>query len=237
KMALDVRKNVIELFYRKKDGFFSDCLHCNTRKSALNAVPDDALRPNQIFLITLGLLSVEIAQDEQMSIKTLESCMELLVPGAIRSLADREVSVPLYIYKNMETGGSDNAEGSVLLKDPYHPYSGIYQGDEDTRRKPAYHNGTAWTWPFPVFCEAWAEVFGQNRERKKSGKEEKKDGIKGIETARSWLGSSIMLLRKGAAGYIPEILDGDAPHTPKGCDAQAWGSSELVRVWLKLEKM
>ncbi|MBF0467532.1 MAG: glycogen debranching enzyme N-terminal domain-containing protein [Desulfamplus sp.] len=226
KMALDVQKNVIELFYREKEGFFSDCLHCDTRKSALTAIPDDALRPNQLFLITLGLLQFETARGEKMSIKTLESCMELLVPGAIRSLADRELAVPLHIYHTDPASG----EGSALLKDPYHPYSGIYKGDEDTKRKPAYHNGTAWTWPFPVFCEAWAEVFGENRKEKMNSNE-------GIETARSWLGSSVALLRKGAAGYIPEILDGDAPHTPRGCDAQAWGSSELVRVWLKLEKM
>jgi len=32
-------------------------------------------------------------------------------------------------------------------------------------------------------------------------------------------------------------LDGDFPHTPRGCDAQAWGASELLRVWLKLERV
>ena len=31
---------------------------------------------------------------------------------------------------------------------------------------------------------------------------------------------------------VPEILDGDYPHTQRGCDAQAWGTSELLRVWL-----
>ncbi|MBF0303613.1 MAG: glycogen debranching enzyme N-terminal domain-containing protein [Desulfamplus sp.] len=245
-VALDVQKNVVKLFYREKDGFFSDCLHCNNRTSALNCVADDALRPNQLFLITLGLLDYETTDDknlsehhisinEQMSIKTVESCMELLIPGAIRSLADRDVSYPLYIYSN-HTGGADNEYNShqsrTLLNNPSHPYSGRYEGDEDTKRKPAYHNGTAWTWQFPVFCEAWAGVFAQ--------KEHKKGILDGndtpIGTARSWLASSIGLLRKGCAGYIPEILDGDAPHTSRGCDAQAWGSSELVRVWLKLQK-
>lgn len=212
RMATDVQKNVIRLFYRKEDGFFSDTLHCSGRKSALNGLPDDALRPNQLFLITMGLVT-----DEKMCIESLESCMELLVPGAIRSLADREVSAPLYIYHRYPHSG----DTKTLLNDPYHPYWGTYQGDEDTSRKPAYHNGTAWTWQFPVFCEAWAKVFGKQ----------------GVETAKSWLGSSLGLLRKGAAGYIPEILDGDAPHTPRGCDAQAWGASELVRVWLKLDKI
>lgn len=210
-MALDVQTNVVKLFYREQDGFFSDCLHCDSRKSALNAIPDDALRPNQLFLITLGL-----ARDKKMCINSLESCMDLLVPGAIRSLADRKVTIPLYIYTKYQHG----TDTMTLLNDPFNPYFGKYQGDEDTCRKPAYHNGTAWTWQFPVFCEAWAKTFGK----------------KGVQTARAWLGSSILLMRKGCAGQIPEILDGDTPHTPRGCDAQAWGSSELARVWLKFEK-
>jgi starch synthase (maltosyl-transferring) len=35
-------------------------------------------------------------------------------------------------------------------------------------------------------------------------------------------------------GQLPEIFDGDAPHTPRGCDAQAWSVSELLRVWHNL---
>jgi glycogen debranching enzyme len=35
----------------------------------------------------------------------------------------------------------------------------------------------------------------------------------------------------GCLGHIPEILDGDSPHTPRGCDAQAWSVSEVYRVW------
>jgi glycogen debranching enzyme len=102
-----------------------------------------------------------------------------------------------------------------LLNDPHHPYQGRYQGDEDTRRKPAYHNGTAWTWIFPVFCEAWVTAFGPAV----------------LPTARCWLESGLRLMESGCLEQVPEILDGDAPHTPRGCDAQAWGVSELVRVW------
>ena len=106
-----------------------------------------------------------------------------------------------------------------MINDPHRPYQGRYEGDEDTRRKPAYHNGTAWTWLFPSFCEAWAMTYG-----KESNK-----------TALSWLTSSVHLIEHGCLGHIPEILDGDYPHTPRGCDAQAWGTSEHLRVWLKLE--
>ena len=104
------------------------------------------------------------------------------------------------------------------MNDPHTPYWGRYEGDEDTRRKPAYHNGTAWTWLFPTFCEAWARVYGSN----------------GRETALAWLASSTALIDHGCAGHVPEILDGDFPHRQRGCDAQAWGVSELLRVYLEL---
>ena len=45
------------------------------------------------------------------------------------------------------------------------------------------------------------------------------------------------LMERGCIGHIPEILDGDSPQTPGGCDAQAWGASELLRVWKKLQNL
>jgi len=38
-------------------------------------------------------------------------------------------------------------------------------------------------------------------------------------------------LNKGCLGQLPEIIDGDAPHVHRGCDAQAWSVSEALRVW------
>ncbi|MCP4117196.1 MAG: transmembrane fusion protein [Desulfobacteraceae bacterium] len=201
-LAVRVAASVRDLFFMKERGYFSDCLHSREMKPAAKAVADDALRPNQLFLISLGAV-----RDEKQCIPALERCMALLVPGAIRTLDDRRVGLPLVIQ-------GENGP----LKDPHHPYSGHYRGDEDRERKPAYHNGTAWTWVFPVFCEAWAMVFGPS----------------GAATGISWLKSSLKLMEKGAAGFVPEIVDGDAPHLARGCDAQAWGSSELLRVWLKL---
>ena len=192
-------------FFSRKLGFFADCLHSEGPVGAARARADDALRPNQLLLLTLGAV-----KDPETARQALEACMELLVPGAIRSLAPRAVTHPLAVV-----------HGGRILNDPLHPYWGRYQGDEDTRRKPAYHNGTAWTWPFPLFCEAWARVFSPA----------------GVRTALAWLGSAVELMPTGCAGFIPEILDGDHPHTPRGCDAQAWGSSELARVWIKLSAM
>ncbi len=202
KKAHTVQTSVQTLFYLEEKGYFSDCLHAHGPIGAKNAVADDALRPNQLFLFTL-----DVIEDMKIVRTAVETCLELLVPGGIRSLADRRVEYPNPVYYNGQ-----------LINDPHFPYFGEYRGDEDTKRKPAYHNGTAWTWPFPVFCEAWAKAFGKNSH----------------STCLSWLGSVFNLMRKGAAGYIPEILDGDYPHTPRGCDAQAWGSSEVARVMHKL---
>ena len=131
----------------------------------------------------------------------------LVVPGALRTLAPLPVSPPLTILGNQ----------GQLLNNPTEPYWGRYEGDEDTRRKPAYHNGTAWTWTFPNFCEALVRAWD--------------DAPEAIAAARSYLGSMDCLMRDGCFGQIPEILDGDAPHTSRGCDAQAWGVTEAVRVW------
>jgi glycogen debranching enzyme len=38
-------------------------------------------------------------------------------------------------------------------------------------------------------------------------------------------------LGEGCLGSVSEIFDGDAPHRPRGCFAQAWGVSETLRAW------
>jgi glycogen debranching enzyme len=194
-----VRDSIVKLFWRKQDLFFSDCLHSAAGQPAAQAKADDALRPNQLLALTLGIVN-----GVNMAAQVLAACGELLVPGAIRTLADRRVTYPLPIELNRR-----------LINNPKNPYWGRYEGDEDTRRKPAYHNGTAWTWLFPSFPEAWLKHYG----------------TAGRPTAFSILGSSLRLINRGCLGQIPEILDGDYPHTLRGCDAQAWGVSELYRVW------
>jgi predicted glycogen debranching enzyme len=204
-LAEKVRAGIHRLFWQPSLGYLSDCRHCRPGRRAEDGTADDALRPNQLLAITLGAVT-----DKSICRSILDACQALLVPGAIRSLADRAVKMPLPVKHH-----------EVLLNDPYAPYWGTYAGDEDTRRKPAYHNGTAWTWPFPSFCEAWVRVYGPA----------------GIPAARAWLSSTVSSMNAHCIGQVPEIMDGDAPHTQRGCDAQAWGVSELLRVWLKLKDM
>jgi glycogen debranching enzyme len=37
-------------------------------------------------------------------------------------------------------------------------------------------------------------------------------------------------VRGEGLGSIAEIFDGDAPHTPRGCPAQAWSVAEVLRI-------
>ena len=190
-----------KLFWLEEKGWFADVLLAKPGAAARDAKPDDALRSNGLFAVSLGLVTGERAK------RCVEAARKyLVVPGALRSLAPLPVSVPLPIYR----------EGQ-LLNNPSEPYWRRYEGDEDTRRKPAYHNGTAWTWTFPVFCEALARAWDFSPAA--------------VAAAKSYLGSAEQLLNDGCLGQLPEILDGDAPHAQRGCDAQAWGVTESLRVW------
>ncbi|HVV72394.1 MAG TPA: amylo-alpha-1,6-glucosidase, partial [Verrucomicrobiae bacterium] len=194
-----------KLFWLEERGYFVDVLLGPARQPAAQATPDDALRSNFLLLISLGLITGEQAR------RGVETAGRfLVVPGALRSLAPLPVTVPL----------RNSAPDGRLLNDPRNPYWGRYEGDEDTRRKPAYHNGTAWTWTFPAFCESLALAWNFAPEARAA--------------ARAYLGSMARLMSEGCLGQLPEVLDGDAPHGQRGCDAQAWGATEALRVWLLL---
>jgi glycogen debranching enzyme len=54
-----------------------------------------------------------------------------------------------------------------------------------------------------------------------------------LEQARRYLQTFREHLREAGVGQISEIFDGDAPHTPRGCIAQAWSVAELLRCELE----
>ncbi|MFO1476123.1 MAG: amylo-alpha-1,6-glucosidase [Verrucomicrobiota bacterium] len=203
-LAKQALESIERFFWIEDRGFYGDVLLAGPGVPAAKAVCSDALRSNALFLASLG-----IVQGARARRCVAAARQHLVIPGGLRSLAPLPVSVPLPVQ------GPNG-----LLNNPVEPYWGRYEGDEDTRRKPAYHNGTAWTWTFPVFCEALAAAWEASPEA--------------VAAARAYLGSAAQWLERGCLGQIPEVLDGDAPHEPRGCDAQAWGATETLRVWKKL---
>ena len=202
KWAKQATDSFLRLFVRKDGRGLYDCLHGEQGQGADECVPDDTVRPNQLFAVTL--LDV---LPENVATAVVDACTPLLIPGGIRSLDDADVAVEQPVW---------SGDGR-LLNNPRHPYIGRYEGDEDTQRKPAYHNGTAWGWMMPMYCEALVEVFGT------------------CGVAWRLLETFVVPMRKGCLGHIPEIYDGDAPHTGRGCPAQAWSMAEACRVLLKID--
>ncbi len=201
-LAAKAEASLQELFWIEERGWFADVLEAKSGVSAKMAGRGDALRSNCLFPVSLGLITGERAR------RTVDAAMRyLVVPGACRSLAPLRVTPPHPIYGN--DGG--------LLNDPAFPYWARYEGDEDTRRKAAYHNGTAWGWTFPPFCEALARAWDFDPSA--------------VAAAKTYLCSMRELMRTGCAGHVAEIFDGDAPHQARGCDAQAWSVTEALRVW------
>jgi predicted glycogen debranching enzyme len=97
--------------------------------------------------------------------------------------------------------------------DPRHPdYKGHHGGDRRTRDA-AYHQGTVWGWLIGPFVSSHLRVYND------------------LELARSFLWPLIQELDAHCMGSLSEIFDGDPPHTPCGCIAQAWTVAEVLRVW------
>ena len=92
-------------------------------------------------------------------------------------------------------------------------YIGRYEGDARSRDG-SYHQGTVWPWLMGSYITAYAKTFGERAGRK---------------FAAEWLKNFQDHLREACLGQISEIFDGDQPHTPRGCVAQAWSVAELLR--------
>ncbi len=95
-------------------------------------------------------------------------------------------------------------------------YRPIYEGDQWARDS-AYHQGTVWAWPVGAFLEGFLRVNARSVESKSQ--------------VRAWLQPLVAHLDEAGLGSISEIFDGDAPHKPRGCFAQAWSVSEVLRLW------
>jgi len=102
---------------------------------------------------------------------------------------------------------------------PRHPdYRPRYEGDSYARDT-AYHQGTVWAWLIGPFITAYLRAHGRTPAS--------------LKQAQGFLRAFRKHLTEAGVGQVSEIFDGDAPHTPRGCIAQAWSVAELLRCELE----
>jgi predicted glycogen debranching enzyme len=101
---------------------------------------------------------------------------------------------------------------SLAPSDPQ--YRGRYTGGSASRDG-AYHQGTVWPWSIGPFLTAFTKVHGGRESARRQ--------------AESWLSAFKAHMDDAGLGHVSEIFDGDPPHRPCGCIAQAWSVAELLR--------
>jgi glycogen debranching enzyme len=92
-----------------------------------------------------------------------------------------------------------------------HAYRGKMIGDPRARDG-AYHEGTVWAFLIGIYADACQRV----RRR----------------VPTTILEGLVDHLTGPGLGQVAEVFDGDAPHKPRGCPAQAWSVAEALRVRL-----
>ncbi|MGC9258547.1 MAG: amylo-alpha-1,6-glucosidase [Phycisphaerae bacterium] len=93
-------------------------------------------------------------------------------------------------------------------------YQGRYQGDQ-VARDHAYHQGTVWPWLMGPFVSGYVKTMGNTPQSRAD--------------AWEFLAPFAAHMTQAGLGSISEIADGDSPHTPRGCFAQAWSVAEVLR--------
>ena len=164
------------LFYRPELGYCADTLHAPAGVPGARRRADDHLRPNQLIAVSLGCIDGRAGARDRRRRRALSA-------GAWRTAHARAHAG--------QVRAAHRGRRRALLNIPEHPYWGSYDGDEDTRRKPAYHNGTAWGWWLPIYCEALAAAWDSD--------------AAAVAAARAVLGSSGTL----ACRRLPRSAAGD----------------------------
>src|SRR5581483_5874978 len=174
RMAAQAKRSFNQAFWNDEAGCLYDVIDGEYR--------DGAIRPNQIFAISLEHSMLPRARARQV-VAVVER--DLLTPYGLRSLAPQSPD-----------------------------YCGHCVGDIPSRDG-SYHQGTVWAWLMGPYVTAYLKAHGGTKKNR--------------ELMRGRLTGFSEFINDRGVGQIPEIFDGDAPHHPRGCIAQAWSVGELLR--------
>ena len=104
-------------------------------------------------------------------------------------------------------------KGLRSLSPDQNEFNGQYGGDP-SHRDGAYHQGTVWSFLIGAYVDVLVDLKGN----------------RGKDEATQLIERFLEHLEEGCVGSVSEIFDGDYPHSPRGCTAQAWGVAEALRV-------
>jgi glycogen debranching enzyme len=99
-------------------------------------------------------------------------------------------------------------------------YKRIYNGAMNMRDQ-AYHNGAVWPWLSGPFINAYFKTHGHTSQNTQFITQ---------NLIRPLFEKQIY---EGGLGTVNEIFDGDLPHAPRGCIAQAWSVAESLRAYIE----
>ena len=128
--------------------------------------------------------------------------------------SEQEAAIVAYVEKELFVGC-----GLRSLSSDHKDYHGIYCGALEKRDR-AYHQGTAWGFLLGGFFTAYMKVHNHTTESAYKA-------VEMLAPIRSHLTDN------GCIGSVSEIFDGDAPHNPRGCYAQAWSIGEILRCYVQ----
>lgn len=130
---------------------------------------------------------------------------------------ERERQVVDKVYETLYT-----PYGLRSLEPEDRDFHKVYGGSHFDRDM-AYHQGTVWGFPLGAYYLAYLKINDDSKEAASDVMEQ----LSVLEGC----------MREGCIGQIPEIYDGEIPTESRGCFAQAWSVSELLRVCGKLEEI
>jgi predicted glycogen debranching enzyme len=102
-------------------------------------------------------------------------------------------------------------------------YRGRFAGGPESRDS-AYHQGTVWPWLLGPFLTAYVKVHGGTSPEAQRDARNRADHF--LDPLRAHL-------LEAGLGQISEVFDGDFPHRPGGCFAQAWSVAEVLRTYME----
>lgn len=154
-----------------------------------------------------------------------------VLDGAVRPNQVFAVSLPYSLLSDQQQRAVVERVTADLLTpfglrtlSPANPaFKGRYEGNQ-AQRDAAYHQGTVWPWLAGHYGEACLKTSSDTR------------------AAAAFLRDRLAPLLKEfpeshAVASLPEVHNGNPPHTPKGCIAQAWSVGEVIRLHTLLSEV